>query len=302
MNTLSQKTCTPTLPLPNRLIAERLDEVADRLEGRDDNPFRVHAYRVAAETVRNLDRPAADILGDEGLDGLDALPGIGLTLARAIEQVAVTGELELLDRLRAEDGPEALLADLPGVGPELAKRIFEQLRISTLTDLEAAANDGRLSALPGVGPKRLRGIRDVLAGRLSRRRVVVPRPTDGPPVADLLDVDSVYRERAGAGLLRKVAPRRFNFAGEAWLPVLRLRRHGRTYVAMYSNTALAHQQGATRDWVVIYCDDHGRRSQWTAVTGKTGACRGRRVVRGREKECVEAQRSLWEDLPTSGAA
>src|SRR3954463_2452674 len=127
MNTKANCLPPATLPLSNSLIAERLDEVADRLEGRDDNPFRVHAYRVAAETVRNLDRPAADLLRDEGLDGLDALPGIGLPLARAIEQLAVTGELEVLDRLRAEDGPEALLADLPGVGPELAKRIFAQL-------------------------------------------------------------------------------------------------------------------------------------------------------------------------------
>jgi hypothetical protein len=181
----------------------------------------------------------------------------------------------------------------------LAKRIFAQLQISTLTDLESAANDGRLAALPGVGPKRLRGIRDVLAGRLSRRRVVVPRATDGPPVADLLEVDRLYRERAGAGLLRKVAPRRFNPDGEAWLPVLRVRRHGRKYVALYSNTALAHQRGTTRDWVLIYCDDQGRRSQWTLVTAKSGACRGHRVVRGRERECAEVQRSLWPEPPAA---
>src|SRR5437588_6905519 len=102
MNTHTYSLPTPRLPLSNRLIAERLDEVADRLECHDDNPFRVHAYRVAAETVRNFDRPAAEVLHDEGLDGLDALPGIGQPLARAIEQLAVTGELELLDRLRAE--------------------------------------------------------------------------------------------------------------------------------------------------------------------------------------------------------
>ena len=199
MNTKRNYLAPATLPLSNPLIAERLDEVAHRLEGHDDNPFRVHAYRVAAETVRNLGRPAADILRDEGLDGLDALPGIGLTLATAIERLAVTGELAILDHLRATDGPDALLADLPGVGPELAKRIYEHFRISTLADLEAAANDGRLANFPGIGPKRLRGIRDVLAGRLSRRRVTLPRPADGPPVVELLEVDRIYRERAGTG-------------------------------------------------------------------------------------------------------
>jgi hypothetical protein len=129
--------------------------------------------------------------------------------------------------------------------------------------------------------------------------VVVPRPSDGPPVADLLEVDRVYRERAGAGMLRRVAPRRFNPSGDAWLPVLRLRRHGRKYVAMFSNTALAHQQNATRNWVVIFCDDQGRRSQWTVVTGKTGASGGRRVVRGREGECAELQQSLWPEPPAA---
>jgi hypothetical protein len=288
----------PTLPLANPLIAARLDEVADRLETHDDNPFRVRAYRIAADTVRHLDRPAADVLHDEGLDGLDALPGIGLTLARAIEELALSGELELLDRLRAEDGPESLFADLPGVGPGLAKRIHGELGIRTLAELEQAAHDGRLAAFPGVGSKKLRGIRDVLAGRHSRRPAI-RRPIDGPPVADLLEVDRIYRERAGAGLLRRVAPRRFNPGGEAVLPVLRLRRHGRRYAAMYSNTALAHQRNATRDWVMIYCDDHGKRSQSVVLTAKAGPCRGRRVVRGRERESADLQRSLWPEPPAA---
>jgi putative hydrolase len=68
---------------------------------------------------------------------------------------------------------------------------------------------------------------------------------------------------------------------------MRLRRNGRRYAALYSNTALAHELGKTRDWVVIYCDDGGQRSQWTVVTAATGPCRGRRVVRGRERECAD---------------
>src|SRR4051812_5652236 len=258
MSTTTHHLSPAQLPLGNRQIADRLHEVAERLEARDDNPFRVNAYRAAAETVRHLDRPVTDILHDEGLDGLEALPGIGWTLARSIEQLARTGELELLDRLRGEEDPVATLADLPGVGPELAKRIHDQLHVRTLEGLEQAAHDGRLAEVPGVGPKRLRGIRDTLAGRFHRRRRPAERPVapDAPPVADLLEVDQVYRERAGAGLLRRISPRRFNPTGAAWLPVLRLRRGGRRYAALYSNTALAHRLGKTRDWVVIYCNDH----------------------------------------------
>src|SRR5262249_47191120 len=245
MSSITDRLPAAQLPLDNRLIAVRLDEVAERLEAKNDNLFRVNAYRSAAETVRHLDRPAADILRDEGTDGLEALPGIGPTLARTIEQLARTGELNLLDRLRGEEDPVGMLADLAGVGPELARRIHDQFHIRTLEELELAANDGRLAQVPGVGPKRLRGIRDAPAGGLGRRRRPVERPAapDAPPVADLLEVDRIYRERAGAGLLRRISPRRFNPDEEAWLPVLRLRRHGRRYAALYSNTPLAHRLG-----------------------------------------------------------
>src|SRR5437764_1268641 len=159
------------LPLDNRRLAGRLEEVAERLEERHDNPFRVNAYRNAAQTVRNLDREVTDLVRAEGLDGLDALPGIGPSLARSIEQLARTGELDLLDRLRGEVEPEALIASVAGVGPALARRIYDRLHVTTLEDLEAAAHDGRLERVPGVGAKRLRGIREALAGRLNNRRM-----------------------------------------------------------------------------------------------------------------------------------
>jgi DNA polymerase (family X) len=295
MSTTSDRLPATVLPLDNRRIAGRLEEVAKWLEAKHDNQFRVNAYRAAADTVRHLDRPVADILHDEGADGLEALPTIGRSLARTIETLARTGELHLLDRLRGESDPVGLLADVSGVGPELAKRIYEQLHIATLEELEIAAHDGRLATVPGVGPKRLRGIRDALAGRLSRRRRPLERPAEGPPVAELLEVDRLYRERAEAGLLRRTAPRRFNPEGAAWLPVMRLRRNGRRYAALYSNTALAHELGKTRDWVVIYCDDGGQRSQWTVVTAATGPCRGRRVVRGRERECADVAAASRRD-------
>src|SRR3954471_7735288 len=114
MNTTTHHPPPAQLPLDNRHVADRLDEVAQRLEARDDNPFRVNAYRAAAETVRHLDRSVTDVVHDEGIDGLDALPGIGRTLAVSIEQLARTGELELLDRLWGEEDPVAALADLPG--------------------------------------------------------------------------------------------------------------------------------------------------------------------------------------------
>jgi hypothetical protein len=289
-----------TSPLSNDQIARRLDELADELEADNENPFRVGAYRTAADVVRGLRHPVRTILDHEGVEGLTKLRGIGRALARVIEQLARTGELPLLDELRGRREPARLLATVPGVGHELAQRIHEKLGISTFEELETAAHDGRLAEVPGVGPKRLRGIREALAGRFRRRHPPSERPAHGaPPVSELLEVDAEYRRRAEEGTLPRLAPRRFNPKGEAWLPMLRTRKGGRRYRALYSNTAQAHRLNRTRDWVVIYCDEDGRRRQWTVTTAKAGPFKGRRVVRDREEECASHYAS--ERAPSRGA-
>jgi hypothetical protein len=108
-----------------------------------------------------------------------------------------------------------------------------------------------------------------------------------PPVELLLQIDRDYRARAAAGSLPTIAPRRFNPEGERWLPVLHARRGDWHFTALFSNTALAHRLGRVRDWVVIYFydGDHVER-QCTVVTEAHGPLAGRRVVRGREDECL----------------
>jgi putative hydrolase len=66
---------------------------------------------------------------------------------------------------------------------------------------------------------------------------------------------------------------------------MRLRRGGRRYRVLFSNTSQAHRLGRTCDWVVIYSSQDGKTQQWTVMTGTAGAFKGRRIVRGREKEC-----------------
>lgn len=271
----------------NGRIASRLDEVAALLEEQGANPFRVGAYRKAADTIRQLGWPVSELLKTEGVEGLDRLPGIGPRLSRAIETLVSTGRLPMLDRLRGEADPTRLLASVPGIGPALADRLHHDLHIATLEDLEAAASDGRLENLAGLGPKRLAGIRDSLASRLGRVRAPAPGRADGvPSVVELLDVDREYRDASDSGKLPRIAPRRFNPAGEAWLPILHTRRGPRHYTALFSNTARAHELGRTHDWVVLYCDGARGERQWTVVTETKGALCGRRVVRGRENECA----------------
>jgi hypothetical protein len=273
----------------NAEIAQRLLEVAQLLEEQGANAFRVRAYRHGAETLRGLNRPVSQIFEDEGLEGLQRLPGIGDSLARSIRDLVLTGRLPMLDRLRGEADPIALLASVPGIGQALATRLHDDLGIESLEQLETAAYDGRLTELMGVGPKKLRGIIDSLAVRLGRLR----RPersesvaASEPPIEEVLGVDREYREKANAGQLRTIAPRRFNPKGQAWLPVLHTQRGARHYTALFSNTARAHQMGKTHDWVILYYDhDRGER-QCTVITAQREPLRGRRIVRGRETECA----------------
>ncbi len=273
----------------NHAIAERFREAAALLETQAANPFRVSAYRRAADTVAGLDRSVEDVATGEGLDGLVALPGIGRALAAAILEMVETGRWRALEAMRGELDPTAVLRAVPGIGPALANQIHDELDINTLEELELAAHDGRLETLRGIGPRRAAIVRDALARMLARLRPSRPtQPGAEPPVELILDVDREYRAKAGAGKLTRIAPRRFNPANEAWLPILHTERGPWHFTALYSNTARAHELGRTHDWVVIYFHtDHDPEVQRTVVTETRGSLVGQRVVRGRELECRE---------------
>lgn len=290
-------------PEPNEDIAAQLDQIAELLEAQKANPYRVLAYRNAAETVRSLPESVAQICQNAGEEGLRALPGIGRSLARVIRLYIENGQIPLLEQLRGAGRPERVLATVPTIGPKLAHRIHQALGIESLADLENAAYDGRLENIPGFGRERLRAVRESLAGRLHRpRRFVQKHPhteDEQTPVSLLLEIDRQYRLKAQKDQLLRIAPRRFNPTGEAWLPVMNTQHDGVRYTALYSNSAHAHEVGTIRDWVVIYRNSEGiqevgedpegharHRSQWTVITSQFGPLQGKRIVRGREKECL----------------
>jgi len=268
----------------NTEIAARLNEVASLLDEQGANKFRIRAYQRAAETLKNLKRPVDKVVKTGGVEALQELPGIGLGLARSIRQFVLTGRLSTLERLRGESDPIAALASVSGIGARLAERLHSEMGISTLEELEAAAHDGRLAKVGGFGKKRIAGVKESLATRLGRMRQPESKPSKMPPVSEILDVDLEYRRKAGAGRLRKIAPKRFNPTSKAWLPVLQTKRGKRRYTALFSNTALAHKLGKTHDWVVLYYTSGEGEKQCTVVTAKQGPLAGSRVVRGREKE------------------
>ncbi len=147
----NQTQASPTLS--NAEIAARLEQVADLLEAQDANPYRVQAYRSGAQTVRRLDAPIATLLEQDGIEGLQRLPKIGTSLAHAIEQLVDSGRFAFLERLRGDVRPERVFTTVPGIGQELARRVYDNLEIESLADLHAAAIDGRLADVPGFGPE-----------------------------------------------------------------------------------------------------------------------------------------------------
>lgn len=239
----------------NQKIADKLREMADLLEQQGANPFRVGAYRRAAETVVAHPEDLNSLLERGGLDGLIALPGIGRSIASAIRELLRSGRWAQLERLRGTLEPEKVFCSVPGIGPSLANKIHDALHVDTLEALEVAAHDGRLEQVHGIGSRRAAMLRAALGNMLGRRPLARPMRSmeagHAPEVAQLLDVDEEYFREAAAGHLRKIAPRRFNPSGEAWLPVLHTQRGDWDFTALFSNTARAHELDRVRDWVVI---------------------------------------------------
>ena len=269
----------------NTQAAEIFWDCAGILRQQKANPFRVNAYVRAAQTLESLDFDVADLLEEEGIQGLIELPTIGRGLATAIDEIARTGRLAQLDRLRGEARPEVLFQSIPGVGPTLAARIHDVLHVDTLEALELAAHDGTLVAVPGIGERRAAAIRAGIIAMLGRgtgrRRDAGPLPA----IDTLLAIDRDYRRRAAAGDLPTIVPRRFNPEGRSWLPILHTRRGEWHFTVLFSNTARAHELGRTRDWVVVYYyDGDHHEGQCTIVTETHGPLAGERVVRGRESE------------------
>ena len=272
----------------NKVVAEALRDAAALFAQQDADQFRVSAYRNAAKTIEELPEDVADVAA-RGAEALDALPHIGKSIAGAIMQLTTTGRWPQLERMRGRLDPEVSFQNIPGIGPAFARLIHEHLHIDTLEALEAAAHDGRLDTVPGIGERRGKIIRQSLASILARKGLLVSgaQKIPPPPIEMILEVDREYRERATVGDLKLIAPKRFNPKGEAWLPILHTERGPWHFTVLFSNTARAHELGKTADWVIVFhSSDHQIEDQCTVVTETNGPLKGQRIVRGREAECL----------------
>jgi len=173
--------------MDNLAIARVLAEIADLLEIKGENPFKIRAYRNAAEAIGHETQSIAALSDAERR----ALPGIGKDLAAKIAELAGTGSIAYHQELIREFPPTILdLLNLQGVGPKTVAVLYSQLGIRTLDDLEAAARAGRIKAIRGLGARKEAQILKAVTERRSvagRRLASEALATADSLVADLAE-------------------------------------------------------------------------------------------------------------------
>ncbi|MGD8934354.1 MAG: DNA polymerase/3'-5' exonuclease PolX [Gammaproteobacteria bacterium] len=192
------------MPVHNNEIADLFEKLADLLEIEDANPFRVRAYRNAAQTIRGYAESMADLLA-KGED-LSALPDIGKDIAAKIRTIVDTGKLPLLAKVESRT-PAALsdLMKIKGLGPKRVRALYKNLNIKTLDDLKRAARNGRIRSLDGFGEKTEQMIRqrvERFTGETARTLLIVAQDIANPLV-EYLKQSTGIKEVTLAGSYRR---------------------------------------------------------------------------------------------------
>src|SRR5437868_13144364 len=144
-------------------IAQALEEIGTLLELKDENPFKIRAYANAARSIEAWGGNPGDLQDEEALA---KIPGIGKAIAAKVKELATSDSLKYLEELRAEF-PAAILQlfSIPGLGAKKIKALYEQLKVSSIADLQAACESGRVAALPGFGETTQTKICNAIANR-----------------------------------------------------------------------------------------------------------------------------------------
>ena len=149
--------------MDNEAIARRFYRLAALMEIRGDDPFRLRSYRNAAEALETWPTPLKQIAKDEGLAGLQSIPGVGKAIAQKIIDLLDRGTFDAWERLTAET-PETVLdlLELPGVGPKTAAMLHQKFKVSSLKELKKFVAGGGLDIVDGIGPKTAERIKESL--------------------------------------------------------------------------------------------------------------------------------------------
>ena len=192
------------MEMRNQQVAEIFAAMADILAIQEESTYRIMAYRRAAENVATLGRPLEEVwrAGE-----LEAIPGIGKTLAAKIDELMRTGRLGAYEKLKAQVPPGVVeMLQVPDIGPRKAALFWQELGITSIEVLERAAREGRLRGLKGMGAKSeakvLAGV-EALKRRTGRTSLGVAWPLAHSMLDALRQVPGVVQV-APAGSLRRV--------------------------------------------------------------------------------------------------
>lgn len=149
--------------MDNEAIARRFYRLAALMELRGDDPFRWRSYRNAAEAIEVWPTPLKEIAEQEGVAGLQTIPGIGKAIAGKVVELLKRGSFDAWDRLIAET-PESVLdlMELPGIGPKTAAMLQQRFKVTSLDELKTFVAGGGLDLVDGIGPKTAEKIKEAL--------------------------------------------------------------------------------------------------------------------------------------------
>ena len=149
--------------MDNEAIARRFFRLAALMDIRGDDPFRLRSYRNAAEAIETWPIPMKKIAADEGIAGLQAIPGVGKAIAGKIIELLERGTFNAWEKLVAET-PETVLdlLEIPGVGPKTAAMLHQKYKVSSLPALKTFVAGGGLEMVDGIGPKTAERIKESL--------------------------------------------------------------------------------------------------------------------------------------------
>ncbi len=190
--------------MKNSQVAKVFQDVADLLELKRENVFKIRAYQKAARIIEHYPRELEAMI-EEGED-LESIPGVGGAIAKKAAELITTGELAYYENLKAES-PQGItnLLDIPGIGPKTASKLSSELGISSVDELERAINDGRVGKLFRLGEKTADNIlHQIQALRRKDQRIPIGEalPIVEQIIADLRAIPGV-KNLTPAGSLRR---------------------------------------------------------------------------------------------------
>jgi len=148
----------------NAEVARVLQQIADMLEFKNENPFKFRSYQMAAETIGAMGTPVIDIVARGGAGELQKIPGIGKTISTQILEIVETGKSSYFEEL-TQDVPATVLdlRRVSGIGLKTAQLLYRELGVKSLEELRSFAEGGGLASVPGLGEKTLARITKSLA-------------------------------------------------------------------------------------------------------------------------------------------